>query len=123
MKIRLNDNAASNYVTRCYKGAHPACGRLHNEEFAGMLKKVQGKWLKVETDHLFNDQFNTAPIKGVTALGLRVMHADVAEIKGDIRKGIKKCRWCYGYDRENKGICDKCGSAEHLEEMKPLKIF
>lgn len=123
MKILLHENAAANYVRRCYKGARPDCARLHNEEFSKMLEKVQGQWLEVETDHLFNDQFNTAPIEGVTALGLRVMHSDVVAIEGDIRHGIKKCYWCYGYDRTGAGVCDKCGKPECLEPMKPLKIY
>lgn len=122
MKILLHENAAANYVHSCYKGARPDCARLHSEEFYEMLKKVQGKWLEVETDHLFNDQFNTAPIEGVSPLGLRVAHSEVAAIEGDIRQGIKKCYWCFGYDRTGAGFCDKCGKSEHLTPMKPLKI-
>ena len=84
MRIKLDDNAASNYVTRCYRNASPSCGMLHNPEFSAMLEKVQGKWLEVETDYLFEDQFNTAPIPGVSELGLRVMAEDVAEIENDV---------------------------------------
>lgn len=87
MKIKLYASASSNYVRRCYKGAHPACGMLHNQEFAAMLEKVNGQWIEVETDWLFRDQFNTAPIAGVSDLGLRVMAQDVEEIEGDIRLG------------------------------------
>jgi hypothetical protein len=119
MRIKLTDNASSTYVRRCYRGAHPACGMLHNPDFAKMLEKVQGQWLEVETDHLFSDQFNTAPIPGVSELGLRVMVSEVAEIQDDARIGVVKCSWCAGYDTNKDGTCDKCGKSEHLAPLNP----
>lgn len=85
MRIKLFSNAARNYVHRCYRHAHPSCGMLHNPEWENMLKAVEGKWLDVETDWLFKNQFNTAPIPGVSELGMRVMAEDVEEIEGDVR--------------------------------------
>jgi hypothetical protein len=123
MRIKIHPNAATNYVRRCYRNAHPSCGMLHRPEFERMLEQVGGQWVDVETDHLFSDQFNTAPIPGVSELGLRVMHADVVEIEGDIREGIAKCQWCYGYDRTGAGVCDQCGKAEYLGPLVPLKIY
>lgn len=87
MKVKLYDQAARNYIQRCYRHASPACGRLHRPEFAAMLEKVQGKWIEVETDWLFADQFNTVPIEGVSETGMRLMSGDVEEIQDDIRVG------------------------------------
>ena len=98
MQILINENAAGNYIKRCYKHARPEAYGLHNENFYNILKNVQGNWLSVETEHLFSDQFNTAPIDGV------------------------KCQWCYGYDKDNDGACDKCGKTEYLKPLNPRTI-
>ena len=120
MRIKLNDNAATHYVRRCYRHAHPQCGQLHRPDFEAMLKAVEGQWLEVETDHLFSDQFNTAPIPGVSENGLRIMVSDIVEIEDDARIGVVKCNWCGGYDHDHDGACDKCGSIDYL---KPLKVI
>lgn len=93
---------------------------LHRPEWAEMLRKVEGKWLDVETEHLFRDQFNTAPIPGVSANGMRIMLESVEAIEDDIRADVVKCGWCYGYDHDGDGKCDKCGKSEHLAPLKPL---
>lgn len=122
MEILINENAAGNYIERCYKNARPDAYGLHNEQFYNILKNIQGKWLEVETEHLFSDQFNTAPIQDVSENGVRIMMEDVVEIKDDVRDGVVKCRWCYGYDKNNDGACDKCGKNEYLEPLNPRKI-
>lgn len=121
MEILINENAAGNYIKRCYKNARPdACG-LHNEKFYTILKNVQGKWLTVDTEHLFSDQFNTKRIDGVSGSGARIMMEDVVEIKDDVRDGVVKCRWCYGYDKDGDGACDSCGKIDYLESLIPKK--
>lgn len=85
-----------------------------------MLEAVQGQWLEVETEHLFHDQFNVAPIPGVSDLGLRLMIEDIVAIEDDIRQGVVKCQWCYGYDHNHDGKCDKCGKTEHLSDLNPI---
>ena len=117
MEILINENAAGNYIKRCYKNARPDAYGLHNEKFYNILKNIQGQWLEIETEHLFSDQFNTTPIPNVSDNGVRIMMEDVVEIKDDVRNGVMKCRWCYGYDNDNDGACDKCGKTEYL---KPL---
>ena len=87
MKIKINENAAANYLARCYRGANPRCGMLHRPEWMQMLEKVQGQWLEVETQWLFDTQFNTAPIPGVSENGMRIMIEDVSEIVDDVRPG------------------------------------
>lgn len=93
MQIKLYPTAASDYVKSCYRHARPDCGMLHKPEWEEMLKKVEGQWLEIETDWLFADQFNTAPIQGVSTLGMRIMASSVEEIRDDIRPGMYHDRW------------------------------
>lgn len=119
MKIKIHENAAKNYLTRVYRHARPDCPMLHRPEWYEMLKKVEGTWLDVETKHLFSDQFNTAPIPGVSENGMRIMQADVVEIQDDERIGVSKCSWCFGDDRNGKGKCGKCGKTDTLRPLLP----
>lgn len=80
-----------------------------------MLEAVQGKWIEVETKHLFSDQFNTVPIPGVSELGMRIMMESVEEIEDDVRIGMKKCYYCGEQTRDDK--CNKCKTAEYLEKL------
>jgi hypothetical protein len=117
MEILIHENAAKNYITRCYRNARPDAVGLHNEGFYNILKGLQGKWIEVETTHLFSDQFNTVPVEGVTGSGARIDLADVVEIKDDVRQGVVKCRWCFGYDKDSDGACDRCGKTDYLEAL------
>lgn len=121
MRVKVYQNAAANYHARCYRHAHPACGMLHRPEWEKMLRAVEGRWLEVETEHLFRDQFNTVPIPGVSDNGMRLMIEDVEAIEDDVRDGVIKCRWCFGYDHDKDGACDKCGKTDHLEPLNPIK--
>jgi hypothetical protein len=94
MEILIKENAADNYFRRCYKGTRPDAVGLHNEGFYNILKGLQGKWVEVETTHLFSNQFNTVPVEGVTGSGARINMEDVEEIKDDVRHGVYKCVWC-----------------------------
>lgn len=119
MKIKINDNAASNYVRRCYRHASPSCGMLHRPEWETMLSKVQGKWLEVETDYLFDDQFNTVPIPGVSELGMRIMIEDVTAIVDDVRPVMLKCKWCGHHQPSiDGGLCWHCGKSEYIAPFK-----
>ena len=117
MEILINENASRNYVRRCYKGARPDAVGLHSENVYNVLKSLEGKWIEVETEHLFSDQFNTVPVEGVTELGIRIHMADVVEIKDDVRKGLKKCVHCFGYDHNQDGICDRCDQSQYLAPL------
>jgi len=57
------------------------------QEFYGMLLASAGRKIKVETDYLFKDQFNTVPIKGVSDSGMRINEKYVAEVIDDERRG------------------------------------
>ncbi len=117
MEILIHENAANNYFRRCYRGTQPNAVGLHNEGFYNILKGLQGKWVKVDTTHLFTDQFNTVVIEGVTGSGARINLADVVEIKDDVRHGLQKCVWCYGYDHNHDGLCDRCEQSKYLVDL------
>lgn len=115
MRIKVKKTAASDYIRRTYKGMRADCGMLHRPEWVKMLEAVQGKWIEVETNYLFQDQFNTVPIPGVSELGMRIMMESVEEIEDDVRIGLMKCGWCGKHTKNDK--CDKCGKAEYLEKL------
>jgi len=119
MEILIHENAANNYFRRCYRGTQPNAVGLHNEGFYNILKGLQGKWVEVDTTHLFTDQFNTVVIEGVTGSGARINLADVVEIKDDVRHGLQKCVWCYGYDHNHDGLCDRCEQSKYLVDLIP----
>lgn len=64
----------------------------------------RGKWVKVETEHLFNDQYNTAKV--------RVHDSQVQAIRNDAREGKGKCKYC-GSIVEAGNVCTK-----YIEENK-----
>ena len=117
MRILIYKNASSSYHHRCYRHAHPQCGMLHNPEWKAMLKKIEGTWVVVETAHLFDNQFNTAPIPGVSESGLRLMIEDVEMIEDDVRIGLFKCGYC-GHSHNRTKECEKCNNGS--EYTQPL---
>ena len=60
-----------------------------------MLKKLAGELVEVETDFMFTDQYNTVPVEGVSASGLRVMQIDVEEVIQDQRPDAGQCEGCH----------------------------
>lgn len=82
-----------------------------------LLNKVRGRALKVETEHLFCDQFNTVPIRRVSESGLRVMEEDVEKVIDDMRIGRSRCHWCGNHFRSGVMWCPHCGKHEYI---KPL---
>jgi len=88
MKIKIRDNPS------CYLG------------------QLAGKTVDVETEHLFNDQFNTADF--------RVMLKDVVEIIDDIRLDLKKCGYCgFSHIKLNAQTCPKCNNNDHEYGLHP----
>lgn len=104
MMIRIRDNAGD------------AASGI-NLDWKRMMQQVQGQWLEVETDHLFRDQFNTAPILGVSESGMRIMQSDVAEIRNDARVGKSRCNWCGAIT--GGAACGTCGKSEYLKPLVP----
>lgn len=63
------------------------CGSWsRSKEVEAFFKENAGKWVNVETDCLFTNQYNTARI--------RVMDRDVEAVRDDARIGKGKCKYC-----------------------------
>ena len=58
-----------------------------------LLKPIAGKWVEVETEHLYTNQYNTVPFEGCPT-GARVMDEDVDMVIEDARVGKGKCVYC-----------------------------
>ncbi len=119
MKIRIRVDAAERYLARQYANVPASCGSRHNPEWVKTLEAIAGKWIHVDTTHLFHDQFNTTSIPGVSKNGLRIMVQDIDKIWEDVRAGVIKCRWCFGIKQKD-GVCCKCGKSEYLHPLNPV---
>lgn len=111
MKIKIKDDAAKIYLSR-FKGQ-----QIPNREWGNTLMKIQGLTLDVETEFLFKDQYNTAPIPGVSETGLRVMQESVAEVIDDIRNTRKFCGWCNHHSDINASSCGNCKKTEYFKSL------
>lgn len=122
MRIKIKADAGVIYYRECYRHASPQCGMLHRPEFVKMLEQVQGAWLTVETKHLFKDQFNTAPVEGVSESGLRIMENCVEEVEDDERIGKVRCNYC-GHRQEGRtnDVCNHCITTGYMEDICPVR--
>lgn len=104
MKIKIKPNIANKYST----------------DYAEKIRQLESKWVDVETEHLFPDQFNTtSPIKGVSAIGLRIYAIDVDEIQNDERIGRSRCIYCGRWTDTGK-LCPNCEKGtDYMEEFFP----
>ena len=62
------------------------------------LKENEGKWVEVETDHLFTNQYNTS--------NMRVLDSQVEAVSDDARIGKGKCKYCGSVLNEGE-VCTK----------------
>jgi len=114
MKLKIKKNAGTIYIQNHYKGMPPGyCIPSTVREFGDKITAIQGMTIEVETKYLWDDQFNTAPIEGITELGLRIpdYKGDVPiieEIIDDERPSRAKCGSCGHYLREDDSIGDPC---------------
>lgn len=72
------------------------------------LRAIAGMTLEVETEYLFRDQFNTAPIPGVSESGMRIMGAFVERVVDDARLSRPRCQKCGEFYEETKQRCRHC---------------
>lgn len=100
MKIRIKENASAIYAKHSL---------IIIWDYHDMIQAIEGKTIRVETDHLFFDQFNTVPIQNVSYLGLRIHNRLVEKVIGDIRHRYKKCVYCGKQQGINSKKCPKCG--------------
>jgi hypothetical protein len=82
------------------KNAYVFVGNYNSNGLREVLKKLEGKWLEVETDHLFNDQYN------IKEPSIRVYDSMIDEVKDDERAGKGKCGYC-GKMLNTGEICEK----------------
>jgi hypothetical protein len=58
----------------------------NNTDYHKQLQEMEGKWINVETDHLFTNQYNTK--------NLRIYDSMVSAVKDDERINKGKCKYC-----------------------------
>ena len=114
MKLKIKKNAGTIYV----RNHHLQCiygGGMSPEarQFGDMITAIQGMTIDVETRYLWDDQFNTAPIEGVSKNGLRILDLKgeeslIEEVIDDVRPSRAKCGTCGHYLREEDLIADPC---------------
>ena len=127
MKIKIFNDAKARYI-RSHSGR---TWSIVNWSWADYLETIQGKILDVETDHLFADQFNTAPhdfgyvlpehkskeckelVRDCYEFGSRIMAESVEAVIDDIRIGMMRCHWC-GQTQPASDNCLGCDRDEYL---------
>jgi hypothetical protein len=75
-----------------------------------LVRDIDGREIELETEHLFNDQWNTAPIEGITEQGYRVFDW-AQDYPIDFSKHIKKGHYLDQTEemREARRSTDACG--------------
>lgn len=81
-----------------------------NENRINVLNKYAGAWVEIETEHLFNDQYNIT----LDGVGIRIFDADITEIQNDARAGACKCGYC------GKTFSTLDDYKKHIDENKRL---
>ena len=114
MQLKIKEDAGSIFVKNHYKGMGPEYWMpAVTREYADKITAIQGMTIEIETKILWDDQFNTAPIEGISEIGLRILDfkdegSIIEEIIDDARPGRAKCGSCGHYLREDDRIGDPC---------------
>lgn len=140
MKIKMKDDADIAYIKSLYHSA-PI-----NWHWVTVLALVSGLVLDVETEFLFKNQFNTAPVapddpglnanvraylethsyrsndvqkalESICETGLRIMERTIDYVIDDERPGKARCNWC-GKTSISTTFCSHCKSPDYLEVFK-----
>lgn len=73
----------------------PSVSFSSGEDYRKRVLAIGGEWLHVETEHLFNDQFNCENENPAEfENGLRIYQSMVQDIENDVRIGAAKCLYC-----------------------------
>ncbi len=105
----------------------------HSRFYSEKIKPLDGSVVELETDHLFNNQWNTAATK-TSDKGLRVfdwaeaiypnrsikegMWLEQTDEMEEIRKNTHKCGYCgKNYYKPTHDWCNSCLGSEYLEEQ------
>ena len=114
-----------------------------NQGNARLVDPVDGQLVELETKHLFANQWNTAPIEGVSETGLRVFdwaldiwpnksfksghYLEITPEMKAIRENTLKCGYCgVQHPRETDlTFCDRCLGSEYLKagDLKMLRLY
>ena len=114
MELKIKEDAGTIFLHNHYKNKSPHyCAPATVREFADKITAIQGMTIEVETKHLWDDQFNTAPIEGISENGLRILDfkgekSIIEEIINDVRPSRLKCPLCFHYLREDDKEEDTC---------------
>jgi hypothetical protein len=113
MKLVIKKNAVE-----CYRKQ----GGMYSPDYAASLRKIEGTIVDVETDHLFEDQYN------IVQENLRVFDYAVESIIDDARIGRQHCQYCGKHSAINEktpnmssDACPKCGTIGYLTPFKPFE--
>lgn len=123
---------------------HSSSGRGDKTHY-DFVRDLDGQEIELETTHLFENQWNTAPIAGVSDKGLRVFdwasdalfdgrgqtvkhikqghYLDQTDDMREVRRNTMKCAYCGKQEPAAKGyvFCPHCIDSEYLtEEHLPL---
>lgn len=91
-------------------------GSLEIDKYRKMLQAVAGQWLEVETQYLFQNQFNTVPIPSISKSGLRVMAGHVQDIKDDIRPNRLFDMWTHKNYKNKNSLPKKVRSRKNFKK-------
>lgn len=88
-------------------------GSLAANQYRKVLQGLRNRWIKVETDYIFANQYNTVPCKG-SENGLRVFAENVAKIdyeKDALLERVHKAMQsgavrCHHYEHPTKKFID-----------------
>jgi hypothetical protein len=122
---------------------HPHIMESHGgESHFHFVKDIDGQEIELETEHLFDNQWNTAPIAGRSEKGLRVFdwakdatgsmyphwvrqghYLDQTPEMRELRRNTHKCPYCGKQEPAAKGyvFCPHCIDSEYLTEADLLK--
>jgi hypothetical protein len=89
------------------KNAYVFCGTYGNKsEFRKWLQENEGNWIKVETEHLFSNQYN--------AEKYRIYDSMVEAVKNDERLNFSKCGYCGTMVKKGE-VCTKHADCTNYE--------
>jgi hypothetical protein len=117
-------NPAEKAVWKTLKAKLAGIHRMHSfGEGSHEKPNLDGRTVKLETRHLFDNQWNTAPIDGISDKGLRVFDFATDAIFGPSgveNKYIKRGHWLEQTEamyevRHNNVTCGFCGHMQRIE--------
>lgn len=129
---RLNDAGMGRMRMKVWAAPTHQKGAM---EYREAVRSLSGKEVELETEHLFDNQWNTAPIEGLTENGLRVFDwqdasfPDVEHVRQvqwleqtdemrEVRHNTLKCGYC-GKQRARANapeFCNQCMDSPYLTE-------